>query len=74
MDQIEQMLKAMNLEIVAEEKPDTEYGTSNRGTIVVKVGNRFYKTIYYVDSYGGDLSIESTKEVKPRPVEKVEYV
>ena len=74
MHQVMQMLKAMGIEIVAEEKPDIDYGSSNLGTFVAKVGDSFFKTVYYVDSYGGELSIESTKQVTPRPVEKVEYV
>lgn len=73
MHQIKEMLKKMGFEIVADEMKTTEY-TENSGFIVVKMDNVYHRIDYTLDSYGGELSIDSVREVKPLQVQKVEYV
>lgn len=73
MENVKRILTAMGLEVVSEKAPDS-MGYDNRGFIVVKVGDEFFKTTYTEDSYGDDYYIESIRKVTPKPVQKVEYV
>ena len=75
MHQIKEMLKKMGFEIVADEMKTTEW-TENAGFFITKRGGYsiYYRVDYTVDSYGGEPSIVSVKEVKPKEVTKVEYI
>lgn len=72
MEQIKVMLKKMGFEIVADEMNTTEYA-ENKGFFVAKRNDTYHRVEYTVDSYGGEFSIVSCREVKPKRVEKVEY-
>ena len=73
MHQIKEMLKKMGFEIVADEMKTTEW-TRNDGFFVAERDNEHYRIDYTVDSYGGEPTIVSVKQVKPKEVTKVEYV
>ena len=73
MDQIKEMLKKMGFKIVADEMKTTEW-TENDGFFVATRDNIFHRIDYTVNSYGGEPSIVSVKEVKPKEVTKVEYI
>ena len=73
MDQIKEMLKKMGFKIVADEMSTTEW-TENDGFFVAERDRVFHRVAYIVDSYGGEPSIVSVREVKPKEVTKVEYI
>ena len=73
MHQIKDMLKKMGFKIVADERPTAEW-TKNDGFFVAERDKVFHRVAYTVDSYGGEPSIVSVKEVKPKEVTKVEYI
>ena len=73
MHQIKEMLKKMGFEIVADEMQTTEWAENN-GFFVAKRDRVHHRIDYTVDSYGGEPSIVSVKEVKPKEVTKVEYI
>ena len=73
MHQIKEMLKKMGYTIVADEMKTTEW-TENDGFFVAERDSVFHRVDYTVDSYGGEPSIVSVKEVKPKEVTKVEYI
>ena len=73
MHQIKEMLKKMGFEIVVDEMKTTEW-TENDGFFVAERDGVFHRVAYIVDSYGGEPSIVSVREVKPQQVTKVEYV
>ena len=73
MHQIKEMLKKMGFEIVADEMKTTEW-TENDGFFIAGKDNIYHRIDYTVDSYGGEPSIVSVKEVKPKEVTKVEYI
>ena len=73
MHQIKEILKKMGFEIVAEEVENTEWA-GNDGFFVVERDRVFHRVDYTVGSYGGEPSIVSVKEVKPKEVTKVEYI
>ena len=73
MHQIKEMLKKMGFKIVADEMKNVEW-TKNDGFFVATRDNIFHRIDYAVDSYGGEPSIVSVKEVKPKEVTKVEYI
>ena len=73
MHQIKEMLKKMGFEIVTDEMKTTEW-TENDGFFVAERDGVFHRVDYTVDSYGGEPSIVSVKEVKPKEVTKVEYI
>ena len=71
MHQIKEMLKKMGFEIVIEE---TKEWAENDGFFVAERDRVYHRIDYTVDSYGGEPSIVSVKEVKPKEVTKVEYI
>ena len=73
MHQIKEMLKKMGFEIVADEMKTTEW-TENDGFFIAVKDNIYHRIDYTVDSYGGEPSIVSVREVKPQQVTKVEYI
>ena len=73
MYQVKEMLKKMGFEIVADEMKTTEW-TENDGFFVAKNKNTHYRVTYLIDGYGGEPSIVSVEEVKPKVVTKVEYI
>ena len=73
MEQIKEMLKKMGFKIVADEMKTTEW-TENDGFFITMKDNIYHRIDYTVDSYGGEPSIVSVKEVKPQQVTKVEYI
>ena len=73
MHQIKEMLKKMGFKIVADEMKTTEW-TENDGFFIAGKDNIYHRIDYTVDSYGGEPSIVSVKEVKPKEVTKVEYI
>ena len=73
MEQIKTMLKKMGFEIVVDEMKTTEW-TENDGFFVAMKDDIYYRVDYSVDSYGGEPSIISVREVKPKEVTKVEYI
>ena len=73
MDQIKDMLKKMGFKIVADGMETVEW-TENDGFFVAERDGVFHRVAYIVDSYGGEPSIVSVKEVKPKEVTKVEYI
>ena len=73
MHQIKEMLKKMGFEIVTDEMKTTEW-TKNGGFFIAERDGVFHRVAYTVDSYGGEPSIVSVKEVKPKEVTKVEYI
>ena len=73
MHQIKEMLKKMGFEIVTDEMKTAEW-VENDGFFVVERDRVFHRVDYTVDSYGGEPSIVSVKEVKPKEVTKVEYI
>lgn len=71
---IKELLRAMGMKIVDEKKAD-EYSTYNECYFVVETPEgTFFKVSYYANSYGDDITGLTYKSVKPRPVEKVEYI
>ena len=73
MGQIKEMLKKMGFKIVADGMETVEW-TENDGFFVAERDGVFHRVAYIVDSYGGEPSIVSVKEVKPKEVTKVEYI
>ena len=73
MRQIKEMLKKMGFEIVADEMETAEWA-DNAGFFVAERDKVFHRVDHTVDSYGGEPSIVSVKEVKPKEVTKVEYI
>ena len=73
MEQIKEMLKKMGFKIVANEMKTTEW-TENDGFLITMKDNIYHRIDYTVDSYGGEPSIVSVREVKPQQVTKVEYI
>ena len=73
MHQIKEMLKKMGFEIVVDEMKTTEW-TENDGFFITMKDDIYHRIDYTVDSYGGEPSIVSVKEVKPKEVTKVEYI
>ena len=73
MEQIKTMLKKMGFEIVVDEMKTTEW-TENDGFFVAMKDDIYYRVDYSVDSYGGEPSIISVREVKPKEVTKVEHI
>ena len=73
MHQIKEMLEKMGFKIVVDEMKTTEW-TENDGFFVAERDGVFHRVDYTVGSYGGEPSIVSVKEVKPKEVIKVEYI
>ena len=73
MGQIKEMLKKMGFKIVADEMETVDW-TENDGFFVAERDGVFHRVTYLIDSYGGEPSIVSVKEVKPKEVTKVEYI
>ena len=73
MEQIKEMLRKMDFEIVADEMKTTEW-TKNDGFFVAERDRTYHHVDYTVDSYGGEPNIISVNEVKPKEVTKVEYI
>ena len=73
MHQVKEMLKKMGFKIVADEMKTTEW-TENDGFFIAMKDDIYYRIDYTVDSYGGEPSIISVREVKPKEVTKVEYI
>ena len=73
MEQVKEMFKRMGFKIVVDEMKTTEW-SENDGFLVVGKDDIYHRIDYVVDSYSGDPSITSVKEVKPKVVTKVEYV
>ena len=73
MHQIKEMLKKMGFKIVADEMKNTDF-TENDGFFVAERDNVFHRIDYAVNSYSGEPSTVSVKEVKPKEVTKVEYI
>ena len=73
MHQFKELLKEMGFEIVVEEMENTEWA-KNDGFFVIERDGVFHRFDYTVDSYGGEPSNVSVKEVKPKEVTKVEYI
>ena len=73
MHQIKEMLKKMGFEIVTDEMKTTEW-KKNDGFFVVERDRVYHRIDCTVGSYGGEPSIVSVKEVKPKEVTKVEYI
>ena len=73
MDQIKEMLKKMGFKIVADGMETVEW-TENDGFFVAERDRVFHRVAYIVDSYSGEPSIVSVREVKPQQVTKVEYI
>ena len=73
MDQIKEMLEQMGFKIVFDEMKSVEW-TEDDGFFVAERDRVFHRVAYTVDSYGGEPSIVSVKEVKPKEVTKVEYI